>query len=86
MNKASAVKLRAYAQTAILVDGGFYRKIAVHKCGERNPQETAKELFAYYMQHLNERSIRYELYRIFTTIVFPIKRLKFAVMNIKDGN
>lgn len=62
------------SQTAILVDGGFYRKIAVHKWGEHNPQETAKALFAYCMRHLNERGRKHELYRIFYYDCPPIKK------------
>lgn len=62
------------SQTAILIDGGFYRKIAVHKWGEHSPQETAKALFAYCLRHLNERGRKHELYRIFYYDCPPIKK------------
>lgn len=54
-------------KTAILVDGGFYRKRASHLWGKKDPHKRAEELIAYCFAHL-----RYEkqyddrgLYRIF---------------------
>lgn len=34
-------------KTAILVDGGFYRKVANHLFGEKSPEERADELIKY---------------------------------------
>ena len=55
--------------TAILVDGGFYRKRANKVFGEKSPQERANELENYVKRHLLERinGIKYQhrLYRIF---------------------
>ena len=39
------------AKTAILVDGGFYRKRAAHLWGKKTAEERAKELNAYCMAH-----------------------------------
>ena len=41
-------------KTAILVDGGFYRRRAYYYCGEKSPEERAEELYAYCMKLLHE--------------------------------
>lgn len=54
-------------KTAILVDGGFYRKRAAFLWGKKEPDKRAKELIAYCNAHL-EHERRYgsrDLYRIF---------------------
>ncbi len=55
-------------RTAILVDGGFYRKRAHYLWGKKSPQERAHELSSYCNAHINDskdaKSERY-LYRIF---------------------
>lgn len=53
------------SKTAILIDGGFYRKRAKHLWGQHTPQETADGLIAYARRHLHEHSYHHELYRIF---------------------
>lgn len=40
--------------TAILVDGGFYRKRAKNLWGEKAPHERAKELERYCFRHLHD--------------------------------
>lgn len=58
-------------KTAILVDGGFYRRRAQIKIGEKTAEERAIELDNYCKRHLSERFGRhdearnYDLYRIF---------------------
>lgn len=57
-------------KTAILVDGGFYRRRAQIKKGEKTPRERAEELDNYCKRHLHERiskekEIHHDLYRIF---------------------
>lgn len=53
--------------TAILVDGGFYRK----KMGAMNnaPEDAARDLYTYCLTHLKEsgksRTVQHDLYRIF---------------------
>lgn len=42
-------------KTAILVDGGFYRKRARHQWGIKSPDERAKELSAYCMAHMKKK-------------------------------
>lgn len=54
-------------KTAILVDGGFYRKRAAHLWGKKDPEKRATELIAYCSAHLKHEQ-RYDdrgLYRIF---------------------
>lgn len=62
------------SQTAILVDGGFYRKIANHKWGQYPPKEAAQALFKYCIRHLKERERLHDLYRIFYYDCPPIKK------------
>ena len=57
-------------KTAILVDGGFYRRRAQSRLGDKTPADRAEELSAYCKRHLNqftsnEKKIYSELYRIF---------------------
>lgn len=54
-------------RTAVLVDGGFYRKRAEHYWGERKAAERADELMKYVFRHLDKKDgpCRRELYRIF---------------------
>lgn len=63
-------------RTAILVDGGFYRKRATFLWGKRSPEERAKELAAYCTAHIKDtyelKDERY-LYRIFYYDCPPLK-------------
>lgn len=57
-------------KTAIMVDGGFYRKQANFLFGEKTPEERADELVEYCHRHLKENTRKpeptyRELYRIF---------------------
>lgn len=52
-------------KTAILVDGGFYRRRAQSKIGDKSPKERADELFEYCLKHLKSKHQEAELYRIF---------------------
>ena len=53
-------------KTAILVDGGFYRRRAQIKIGEKSAAERANELDGYCRRHLIEKhQTPHELYRIF---------------------
>lgn len=52
-------------KTAILIDGGFYRKRAYHYRGSVPPEECAKELQKYCMMHLHNKYEQRQLYRIF---------------------
>lgn len=63
-------------KTAILVDGGFYRKRATYLWGPKTAEARASELAAYCHAHLKEKDGRVErqLYRIFYYDCEPIGR------------
>lgn len=64
--------------TAILVDGGFYRRRAFKYMGDKSPQERADELEEYCKRHINERSgYSHQLYRIFYYDCPPIKKIVY---------
>jgi len=64
------------SKTAILIDGGFYRKRAKYLWGEKTAEERAKELESYCYAHLNHKDGREErqLYRIFYYDCAPVGR------------
>ena len=64
------------SKTAILIDGGFYRKRAKHLRGEKTAEERAKELEAYCKAHLHRKDSGTErqLYRIFYYDCSPVGR------------
>ena len=56
------------SKVAILIDGGFYRRMAVNVWGEKTPQERARELIDYcyrHMEHIQRYDLDASLYRIF---------------------
>lgn len=74
------------SKTAILVDGGFYRKRAKYLWGERSPQETANGLITYAMRHLREHTATHELYRIFYYDCPPVGKQVYHPMLQKTIN
>lgn len=52
-------------KTAILVDGGYYRKRATFLWGKKSAEDRASELFRYCMLHISEPDEPRDLYRIF---------------------
>lgn len=75
-------------KTAILVDGGFYRRRAYAAYGDKTPTERADELYAYCKRHLTSHGENNDLYRIFyydcppmaTQVYHPLtqKNINFA--------
>ena len=66
-------------RTAILVDGGFYRKRAAYLWGKKTAEKRAAELIAYCNEHLNHER-RYSdvnLYRIFYYDCPPLNKTVF---------
>ena len=51
-------------KTAILVDGGFYRRHAYSVLGDLSPEDRAQELYDYCQKHLHYKGRSSELYRI----------------------
>ncbi len=71
-------------KTAILVDGGFYRRRALKLFGRKTAEERATELFDYCMQHLRNKNPVYDhyLYRIFYYDCPPIdKKIYHPLLN-----
>lgn len=67
-------------RTAILVDGGYYRKRAAYLWGKKAPHERASELYAYCRDHIKEQFGEEEsrtLYRVFYYDCPPIKKNVF---------
>lgn len=66
-------------KTAILIDGGFYRRRAYSCLGDLSPDDRADELESYCKRHLTERlygnKISHQLYRIFYYDCYPIKKI-----------
>lgn len=61
-------------KTAILVDGGFYRRRAFTAYGDKTPKERADELVKYCRRHLRMHGENSELYRIFYYDCPPMAR------------
>lgn len=65
-------------KTAILVDGGFYRRRAYACLGDLTPKERADELDVYCKRHLTERingeKVNHSLYRIFYYDCEPVDK------------
>lgn len=64
-------------RTAILVDGGFYRKRALALWGPKTAEDRAKELASYCNAHLQKKDGQQSrsLYRIFYYDCEPLKRI-----------
>lgn len=62
-------------KTAIMVDGGYYRKRADHLWGKKDAEERANELFSYCLLHINEGDEPRDLYRIFYYDCPPMSRI-----------
>lgn len=74
------------SKTAILVDGGYYRKHVRKEWCIHTPKESADALIAYCMRHLHEHSINHELYRIFYYDCPPIDRQMYHPLKGKTVN
>lgn len=62
-------------KVAILVDGGFYRRIAQRHWGEKAAEERAEELFNYCIKHLSHKNgDKDQLYRIFYYDCYPMEK------------
>ena len=73
--------------TAILVDGGFYRKRAAYYIGPATPEERAKELMAHCYTLLRwDKHEQRNLYRIFYYDCPPIDRTVFHPLLNKSIN
>lgn len=66
-------------KTAILVDGGFYRKRSRTLWGEKSPTDRAEELNRYIFKHLDKKDgeLRRHLYRVFYYDCPPVGKKVF---------
>lgn len=75
-------------KTAIMVDGGFYRKQANYLFGEKTPDQRANELVEYCHRHLkeerNKQQYFHELYRIFYYDCYPSSKTVFNPITQKS--
>lgn len=74
MSKTSRNIERHQVRTAILVDGGFYRKRARSLWGDKSPADRANELNDYCYKHLNDKYENRYLYRVFYYDCPPISK------------
>jgi uncharacterized LabA/DUF88 family protein len=80
------------AKTAILVDGGFYKKRASHLWGEKTGEERAAELTSYCRDHIKDSDGKEErqLYRVLYYDCKPLKNMNvfhpFTKKNIALGD
>lgn len=74
-------------RTAILVDGGFYRRRATYLWGKKSPEARAKELSAYCNAHIKDtyelKDERY-LYRVFYYDCPPISKNVYHPLTQKN--
>lgn len=73
-------------RTAILVDGGFYRKRAAALFGPKPPKESAEELVRYCLAHLYDKYENRRLYRIFYYDCPPVDKNVFNPITNKSIN
>lgn len=72
--------------TAILIDGGFFRKRAKHLWGDHTPEETANALYTYALRHLKEHNTAHDLYRIFYYDCPPVAKQVYHPLRKKTVN
>lgn len=70
--------------TAVLVDGGFYRKRAVQLFGEKSPEDRAEELVRYSRRHISKS--KSNLYRIFYYDCPPSDRVLYHPLGDRHIN
>ncbi len=73
-------------KTAILVDGGFYRKQAKYLFGDKSAKERAEELVKYCMRHIDKNDDGNGLYRIFYYDCRPSEKTIYNPLTNKSVN
>ncbi len=72
---STPIPVRAEQVTAILVDGGFYRRRAAKLFGHKEPEQRADELLEYCRRHI--RKAKSQLYRVFYYDCPPSEKVVF---------
>ncbi len=70
--------------TAILVDGGFYRRRAQSVFGKKSAKDRADELINYCTRHLSEKHTTHDLYRIFYYDCKPMEKVMMNPISRKN--
>lgn len=86
MDEQIQIHERTQIKTAILVDGGFYRKRAVSLFGNKSPAERAEGLSRYCYSHLGDKHEHRSLYRIFYYDCPPVDKNAFHPLLQKNIN
>ncbi len=73
-------------KTAIMIDGGFYRKQAKYLFGDKTPEKRAEEMIKYCKRHLNKNKEDEELYRIFYYDCKPSEKTIYHPLTQKSVN
>lgn len=82
--ESSPIPVRAEQVTAILIDGGFYRKRAARLFGHKEPDQRADELLEYCRRHIRQAKSR--LYRIFYYDCPPSEKVVYHPLTRKGVN
>lgn len=83
MKADDIITVKREISTAILVDGGFYRKRAYYFWGEKSPKERADELYDYCMKLLHNQHEQRYLYRIFYYDCPPVEKMFIIHLQIE---
>lgn len=78
------ITIKHEVSTAILVDGGFYRRRAFYFWGNKSPKERAAELYHYCTNLLHNRNEHRCLYRIFYYDCPPISKIVYNPISKKQ--
>lgn len=81
---SNVIRVKHEIKTAILVDGGFYRKRARSLFGDKTPEERAKELHDYCMSLLKNNYESRNLYRIFYYDCPPSDKVVYHPLTMKS--
>lgn len=76
-NPKESIVLKHEISTAILVDGGFYRRRAYYFWGDKSPKERANELYDYCIHLLHNQREQRILYRLFYYDCPPISKIVY---------
>lgn len=71
-------------QTAILVDGGFYRTVAYRLYGAKSAEDRADELEEYCRKHIRSKNDNRELYRVFYYDCLPSSKSVYNPLSKKQ--
>lgn len=84
MENTRNIIIKHEVSTAILVDGGFYRRRAYYFWGDKSPKERADELYDYCIHLLHNQREQRNLYRLFYYDCPPIAKIVFNPITKKQ--